>query len=192
MYGRQQSHWDSPEPVTVSTVQTQAPPASTTTSFASEGRSIFRDYLVHARMTTFDLTTGPTPIQQVGTVSPPSASSQAGEPASNPYLGFSLNMFGPFGMEWMKESQSLDDVFRDQKAIHNAELVLGHPIQRLDHTFDHHFPTNVERFGLIRVSIAQRIKKELKSKPSRGPCSRGTIIGNCSSCKTCVPTFVYT
>jgi hypothetical protein len=66
----------------------------------------------------------------------------------------------------MKESQSLDDVFRDQEAMHNAELVLGHPIQKLDHTYDHHFPTNVERFGLIRVSTAQRIKKEPKSKAS--------------------------
>lgn len=190
-YLRQQCHWYSPESATA--VQTQEPLASTTTSSEFEEKSVFRHLLVRAKMATVGLFHTGTPIQQPSIARPPSTSiPQAGEPASEPYLGFSLNLFGPFGLQWMKERQSLDDVFRDQEAIHNAELVLGHPMQKLDHTYDPHFPTNVGRFGLITVSAAQRIKKEPKNKQSRGLCSRSTRIGSCSSCKSCVPTFVYT
>lgn len=91
-------------------------------------------------------------------------------PIQGPYLGYDLKAFGPYGLKWMKERQAQDEVFRDLRAIHAAENILGFPLQRLDHAFDHHFPTNVERFGFVQTSSEIRKAKEPEPRNSRGPC----------------------
>lgn len=137
---------------------------------------------------------GQTPLEQaVPTVlGPPDASLSLRGPASDQHLGYDLDSFGFYGLVWLQGCQAEDEVFRDQQAVHDAELVLSHPIQKLDHTYDHHFPTNVERFGLNRLSLGQRIKEEPKNRGSLGLCSRSSRHEACSSCQSCIPSFVYT
>jgi hypothetical protein len=113
-------------------------------------------------------------------------------PATEQHLGYNLDSFGFYGLVWFQGCQAEDEVFRDQQAIHDAELVLSHPIQKLDHTYDHHFPTNVERFGLNRLSLGQRIKEEPKNRGSLGLCSRSSRKEGCPNCQCCIPSFVYT
>lgn len=113
-------------------------------------------------------------------------------PASDQYLGYDLDSFGFYGLLWFQGCQAEDEVFRHQQAIHDAELILSHPIQKLDHTYDHHFPTNVEKFGLNRLSLGQRIKEEPKNRGSLGLCSRRSRNEGCPNCQSCIPSFVYT
>lgn len=120
----------------------------------------------------------------------PQASSGPSMPRDNvpSYLGYDLNSFGPYGLQWMLERQVDDEVFCSPQSTYQAEKALGHSVQRLDHICDHHFPTNLERFGFVRQPITQ----STGGKRPKCPCSRTAERDTCPSCRPCTPVFMYT
>lgn len=111
--------------------------------------------------------------------------------ADPPYLGYDLARFGPHGLKWMKEYQARDPTFRNRQTVQEAEKRLGVSLQRLDHVRDCHFPTNLEKFGFVRISIDQRKDQELKAAiMSRHPCWDREK-GRCAPCGDGVPAFMY-
>lgn len=121
-------------------------------------------------------------MRTVITSTNPQTSAGPSKPRDNVprFLGYDLNTFGPYGLQWMLECQVDDEVFRSSQSVYEAEKLLGHPIQALDHICDHHFLTNLERSGFVRTGIAKQ-----RGRKPRCPCWKSSDKKHCSTCQSC-------
>lgn len=120
-------------------------------------------------------------------------STASSSPKDAQNLDNDLDSFGPYGQQWMRDCRGNDEVFKDLATLKKVEATIGFPIQRLDHASDDHFPTNVQRFGLKRVTLAKKGESRFyKIGGSQGTCTHHTRRFDCAACKSSAPTFMYT